>query len=214
MSGRWAWPDVAGARSGVELLALGADLEPDTLVEAYALGLFPMPIDDRLGWWSPDPRGVLPLTGWHESKSLRRSAARFEVTFDRAFDDVVAGCADPARDHGWITPAIAVAYSQLAKLGRAHSVEVWDADGELAGGLYGVALGGLFAGESMFHVRTDASKVALRALVARLAQAGGERVLDVQWQTPHLASLGVVEIPRREYLAQLAHALGTPDAFA
>ena len=213
MNGRWAWPDVAAARAGVELLAVGADLEPDTLLDAYARGLFPMPVDDRLGWWSPDPRGVLPLTGRHDSRSLVRSARRFTVTFDVAFDAVVAGCADPRRDRGWITPEFATSYSRLAAAGFAHSVEVWDAEGVLAGGLYGVAIGGLFAGESMFHVRTDAGKVALRALAGRLAAAAGERLLDVQWATPHLASLGVIEIPRREYLARLRAVLRTPDAF-
>jgi leucyl/phenylalanyl-tRNA--protein transferase len=169
---------------------------------------------DLLGWWSPDPRGVLPLDAMHVSRSLRRSSRRFEVTVDADFGAVITACADPARADGWIDAAFIDAYTRLHDLGWAHSVEVWAQDGEgtreLAGGLYGLAVGGLFAGESMFHRRTDASKVALLALVERLARGGGE-LLDVQWRTPHLASLGVVEVTRSRYLDLLAVALARPQ---
>ena len=160
--------------------------------------------DELLVWWSPDPRGVLPLDGLRVSRSLRRSYARYEVRVDTAFEAVVDGCADPSRSGRWITPSIRDAYVRLHHLGWAHSVEAWDGDG-LAGGLYGVAVGGLFAGESMFARRTDASKVALVGLVERLRE-GGASLLDVQWVTPHLASLGAVEVPRAEYLARVAQA--------
>jgi leucyl/phenylalanyl-tRNA--protein transferase len=205
--------DVAGEEG---LLALGADLEPGTLLAAYRAGIFPMPLDgvSELAWFSPDPRAIVPLDGFHVSRSLRRSVRRFTTTADQAFDTVVAGCADPARPGGWINPPIRAAYARLHSLGWAHSVEVWDADGTLAGGLYGVEIGGLFAAESKFHVRTDASKVAVVALVERLRAAGCERVLDVQWPTPHLEALGAREVARPEYLWRLAAALATPPAFA
>jgi leucyl/phenylalanyl-tRNA---protein transferase len=160
-----------------------------------------------LGWWSPDPRGVLPIEGLKISRSLRRSYATFEIRVDTAFDDVVAACADARRPGRWITPRIAEAYRRLHDLGWAHSVECWRA-GRLAGGLYGVDVGGLFAGESMFHRETDASKVALVALVEMLAEDGDpRRLLDVQWRTDHLATLGVIEISRDEYRRRLAVAL-------
>jgi leucyl/phenylalanyl-tRNA--protein transferase len=164
--------------------------------------------EELLVWWSPDPRGVLPLEGLRVSRSLRRSCRRFEVRVDTAFEAVIDGCADPSRTGRWITPAIRDAYVELHRLGWAHSVEAWDADG-LAGGLYGVAIGGLFAGESMFSLRTDASKAALVGLVERLRE-GGASLLDIQWVTPHLASLGAVEVPRRTYLDRLAEALERP----
>lgn len=194
------------------LVGIGADLEPGTLLGAYRHGLFPMPISGRrpIGWWSPDPRGILRLDGLQDSRSMRRSARRYDVRIDHAFDEVVAACADPRRDGGWITPEIRAAYGRLHQMGWAHSVEAWDREtGELAGGLYGVKVEGLFAGESMFHRGRDASKVALMALVERLV-AIGVVLLDVQWQTPHLASLGAVEIPRAEYLELLDAALRTP----
>jgi len=210
----WSFPppDAAGEQG---LLALGADLEPGTLLAAYRSGIFPMPLTGtrELPWFSPDPRGIVPLDDFRPSRSLRRSARRFTVTADTAFADVIAGCADPSRPGGWITPAIRVAYERLHALGWAHSLEVWDAGGALAGGLYGVEIGGLFAAESKFHVRTDASKVALAALVERLRDAGGERLLDVQWTTPHLLALGARDVARAEYLRRLRAALGTPPAF-
>jgi len=194
---------------------VGADLEPGTLLAAYRRGIFPMPLEELAepGWFSPDPRGVLPLDGVHVSRSLRRSLRRYAVTTDRAFADVVAGCAAPGRRGGWITAEVAAAYARLHALGWAHSVEVWDADGTLAGGLYGVEVGGLFAAESKFHVRTDASKVAVVALAERLRGAGGPRLIDVQWTTPHLERLGGRDLPRRAYLAALDVALTLPKAF-
>jgi leucyl/phenylalanyl-tRNA---protein transferase len=211
---QWAFPppDAAGPDG---LLAIGADLEPGTLLAAYRSGVFPMPLSGvrELTWFSPDPRAVVPLGEFRPSRSLRRSARRFTVTADMAFADVVAGCADPRRPGGWITPAIRAAYERLHALGWAHSLEVWDDGGALAGGLYGVEVGGLFAAESKFHRRTDASKVALAALVERLRAAGGERLLDVQWATPHLRSLGARDIARADYLRRLERALQLPPAF-
>jgi len=210
----WDFPPAAAAGEQ-GLLALGADLEPGTLLAAYRAGIFPMPLSGvrELPWFSPDPRGVVPLGDFRPSRSLRRSARRFTVTNDRAFAPVIAACADPGRPGAWITPVLRSAYERLHGLGWAHSIEVWDEDGALAGGLYGVEVGGLFAAESKFHVRTDASKVALVALVERLRSAGGDRVLDVQWTTPHLITLGARDMPRHEYLRRLAAALGTPPAF-
>ncbi len=222
----WALPNPADAGDR-ELVAVGADLEPGTLLAAYRRGLFPMPLQGRLrvqllgtrlrgseagiGWWSPDPRGVLPLDGLRISRSLRSSCRRFDVTVDAAFAEVVAACADPRRPSGWITADIAAAYQRLHGLGWAHSVEAWAPDGRLAGGLYGVTIGGVFAGESMFAWRPDASKVALVALVRMLsAPEGTGRLLDVQWATPHLRSLGAIELSRAAYLAALPPVLGAP----
>jgi leucyl/phenylalanyl-tRNA---protein transferase len=205
----WAFPPVGDLPDGEDLVAVGADLEPGTLLAAYRQGYFPMPLRRRkVGWWSPDPRGVLPNGALRISRSLRKSCARYQVTVDRAFDEVVTACADPARPHGWISRDIRDAYRRLHHLGWAHSVEAWDDDG-LAGGLYGVSIGGFFAGESMFHRRTDASKVALVHLVAGLG-VHPDRLLDVQWVTPHLASLGAVGIARPHYLRLLALALAAP----
>jgi leucyl/phenylalanyl-tRNA--protein transferase len=209
----WAFPSPDQAdEAGV--VAVGGDLEPGTLLTAYRCGLFPMPLGRRgdVGWWSPDPRGVLPLPGLRVSRSLRRSARRFEIRVDTAFEQVIAACADPRRPDGWITGDVLSAYVRLHELGWAHSVEAWDGDdGDLVGGLYGVAIGGLFAGESMFHRRTDASKVALLGLVELLAEGGGlGRVLDVQWVTPHLASLGAEEVPRWRYLEMVRRAVKLP----
>jgi leucyl/phenylalanyl-tRNA---protein transferase len=189
---------------------VGADLEPGTILQAYRSGLFPMHVDRRnLGWWSPDPRGVLPMPdGLRVSRSLRKARRRFEIRVDTAFEDVIDGCADPSRPGRWITAEIRAAYLHLHHLGWVHSVEAWSLDnGTLAGGLYGVAIGRLFAGESMFHRRTDASKVALCGLVELLPD---DALLDVQWRTDHLATLGVVEIPRPEYLRSAAEAVRKP----
>jgi leucyl/phenylalanyl-tRNA--protein transferase len=207
---RWRFPDPAEAdEAGV--VGLGADLEPATLLEAYRHGLFPMPLhrDGPMAWWSPDPRGFLPLDGLLVSRSLRRSCARYDIRIDTAFAEVVEGCSHPARPGGWITADIRRAYTRLHELGWAHSVEAWDEDG-LAGGLYGVAIGGLFAGESMFHRGTDASKVALVRLVEHLRSGVPGRLLDVQWPTEHLVSLGVVSVPRSRYQRLLADALELP----
>ncbi len=198
---------------GDDYVGSGLDLEPDTLLAAYAAGLFPMPGDrpGDLGWFSPDPRGVLPLDGLRVSRSLRRSCRRFTITVDTDFDAVMLGCADPARSGGWIDDDFRMAYGRLHALGFAHSVETRDADGTLVGGLYGVSLGGLFAGESKFHRATDASKAAVVALVRMMAADGRPgRLLDVQWWSPHLATLGVEAIPREEYLRRLAAAIELP----
>jgi leucyl/phenylalanyl-tRNA--protein transferase len=212
---RWVFPSPHRADAD-GLVGVGADLAPGTVLTAYRRGLFPMPLSRvDLGWWSPDPRGVLPLDGLHISRSLRSAIRRFEIRVDTAFARVVAACADPRRSGGWITPGVAAAYQELHRLGWAHSVEAWTRDGRLAGGLYGVAISGLFAGESMFHVRQpigrDASKVALVGLVEMLRADGrDERLLDVQWVTPHLRRLGVVAISRTDYLTRLRAALALP----
>ncbi len=210
----WVFPPAVAA-DDVGVVGVGADLEPGTLVAAYRSGLFPMPVDGgpRIAWWSPDPRGVIPLDGLRVTRSLRQTCHRFEVRVDTAFDEVIAQCADPARDGRWINRDVIDAYHRLHELGWAHSIETWDGD-ELVGGLYGVSVGGLFAGESMFHVARDASKVALVALVERLRQ-GGATLLDVQWTTPHLRSLGAVDVPRPRYLELLADAIALDiDPFA
>ena len=191
---------------------MGADLEPGTLLAAYRSGLFPMPFGrKRIAWFSPDPRGIIPLDGLRVSRSLRRSLRRFDVRRDTAFADVIVRCGDARRAGGWITPAFVRAYVRLHELGWAHSVECYDGD-ELVGGLYGVRIERFFAGESMFHSATDASKVALVRLVEWLRASDGQ-LLDVQWPTPHLASLGAVAIPRHRYLELLADAVrsGSPS---
>lgn len=191
-------------------MAVGADLEPPTLLTAYCSGLFPMPLkpDGRIGWWSPPERGVLEPDRLIVHRSLRQACHRFEIRVDTAFADVVNGCADPARPHGWIDAQMRAAYVLLHHEGFAHSVETWRGD-ELVGGLYGVAVGGLFAGESMFYRARDASKVALAALADGLRD-GHQRLIDVQWATPHLNSLGVSTIPRQRYLRRLPELLASP----
>jgi leucyl/phenylalanyl-tRNA---protein transferase len=189
-----------------EIVALGADLQPGTLLAAYRGGLFPMPYDRRrIAWFSPDPRGVLPLDRLRVTRSLRRSISRFEVRMDTCFGDVMESCAEPVRKGGWINREFVHAYTSLHELGWAHSVEIY-LDDDLVGGLYGVRVNGLFAGESMFHRVPDASKVALVHLVDWL-QATGASLLDVQWSTPHLASLGAEPIPRNDYLQRLSQAI-------
>ncbi|MDQ6837844.1 MAG: leucyl/phenylalanyl-tRNA--protein transferase [Actinomycetota bacterium] len=192
------------------MVAIGADLEPGTVLAAYQAGMFPMPWRARkIAWWSPDPRAILPLDGLRISRSLRKSLSRFEIRTDTAFEEVIAACADPSRPGAWIDRGVRRAYTRLHGDGWAHSVEAW-VNGELAGGLYGLAIGSLFAGESMFHRRTDASKVALVSLVERL-RAGGATLLDVQWLTPHLASLGAVEVSRIRYHDLLEVAVARPQ---
>ena len=205
---QWQFPDPRTAGSD-DVVAIGADLSPATLVAAYRIGLFPMHLPDGgpLGWWSPVERGVLEVGDLSVSRSLRRSMRRFDWSVDAAFTQVVAGCADHRRERGWITPEIASAYHELHRLGYAHSVEVW-LDGLLVGGLYGVSIGGLFAGESMFHHVSDASKVALVRLVEIMARVD-QPLVDVQWSTEHLARLGATEIPRDTYLQRLARSLET-----
>ena len=213
-----AWPDD-------DLVAVSHDIDIDLTVAAYASGVFPMPLQTGLmGWWSPVDRGVLPLDALRVPRSLRKMLPRYEIRVDTAFAEVLAACADPRRPHGWIDDDIARVYLELHARGIVHSVEAWSGD-DLVGGLYGVSLGGLFAGESMFHdpVRgRDASKAALVALVDLMrgdagsdtgSDAGGDgerRLLDVQWRTDHLASLGVVEVDRSDYLGRLRRALTLP----
>lgn len=191
-------PDEAG------IVAVGADLQPGTLLAAYRSGLFPMKVQGHLAWFSPDPRAVIPLDALRVTRSLRQSARRYRVTVDRAFDEVAAACGNPDRPHGWIDDDFRSAYGDLHRLGWAHSVECW-ADDRLVGGLYGVSIGRFFAGESMFHTANDASKVALLRLVELLAPLAGA-LLDVQWTTDHLASLGAVEIPAQRYRSLLTAA--------
>ena len=158
--------------------AIGADLEPGTLLAAYRLGLFPMPVEDSLVWWSPEERAVIPVAEFRASRSLRRAARGYEIRVDTAFGEVMRECADPRRPHGWIDEDFVVAYTRLHELGWAHSVEAWDDEG-LAGGLYGVGIGGLFAAESKFYRRSGASKAALLGLVG--AAPGGRR--SAAWST-------------------------------
>ncbi|MGI9052238.1 MAG: leucyl/phenylalanyl-tRNA--protein transferase [Ilumatobacteraceae bacterium] len=199
---RWRLPDPESADvDGV--VGIGGDLEPGTLLAAYRSGLFPMPAGRRdVAWFSPDPRAIVPLDGLRVSRSLRRSERRFEVRWDERFGEVMARCADRRRPGGWINRSFITAYTRLHRMGWAHSVECLDDTGTLVGGLYGVRIGGLFAGESMFHTATDASKVAMAVLVQWL-QTTESQLLDVQWLTPHLTSMGAVAISRREYLDRL-----------
>jgi len=187
-------------------------LTPEVLVSAYAHGIFPMDVDGQVEWFSPDPRAILPLDTFRMSKNLGRRyrSGRFEIRINTCFEQVMRECGD--RDEGtWISDEILAAYVRLHELGVAHSVETWQ-DGELAGGLYGVALGGAFFGESMFHRRTDASKVALVALVERMRERAFT-LLDVQFTTPHLEQFGIIEIPRGDYLKRLAAALKVDAQF-
>jgi leucyl/phenylalanyl-tRNA--protein transferase len=209
----WEFPPPARYHADDDLVATGADLEPGTLLSAYRHGLFPMPLGGRrapMAWFSPVRRGVLRPGDLHVSRSLAKAARRFEIRVDTACAEVIDACADPRRPSGWIDGRIREAYLCLHDLGWVHSVETWH-DDRLVGGLYGVAIGGLFAGESMFHHETDASKAALLGLV-RLLDDGQDRLVDTQWRTPHLASLGVWEMSREEYLAQLPRLLATPEA--
>ena len=209
---RFDLPDPGSAQGDV--VAVGGDLEPGTILQAYRKGMFPMYLDDgHLGWWSPIERAVIPLNGLRVTRSLRQSCRRFRVTVDQDFAGVVEGCADPGREGSWITDDFVDSYGRLFDLGWAHSIEVWDSEGSLVGGLYGVAIGGLFAGESMFYRARDASKVALVHLVV-VMNSGGGALLDVQWQTEHLASLGATVIGKDEYLRQLPGALEQPGPFS
>jgi leucyl/phenylalanyl-tRNA---protein transferase len=187
----------------------------DALLSAYASGWFPMAVaPGEIRWYSPDPRGVIPLDTFHVPSRLARSlrAHPFEIRVDTSFADVIAACAErPDRDGNWIDSEIAESYTALHRQGHAHSVEAWR-DGALVGGLYGVALKGAFFGESMFHRVNDASKAALVALVERL-QARGFSLLDTQWVTDHLVQFGAIEIPRRRYLRLLDKALARDVSF-
>lgn len=190
-----------------------SDLDPDLVLRAYAMGVFPMAEhrdEASVFWVEPRQRAIMPLDGFHLSRSLRKTIAgdRFRVTADAAFDQVIALCAEsaPDRPDTWINPAIEKVFGELHRRGFAHSIEAWDGE-RLVGGLYGLALGRAFFGESMFSRMRDASKVAIAALVARL-RLGGFELLDCQFMTDHLASLGAVEVPRETYLSMLSDALG------
>lgn len=196
-----------------DVIAVGGDLEPGTVLQAYRMGMFPMHLPDgHLGWWSPVERAILPLDGLRISRSLRQSCRRFRVSVDADFEGVIRSCAESKGEETWITPEFIATYTELHRLGWAHSVEVWDHTGALVGGLYGVGIGALFAGESMFHTARDASKVALVHLVVVMNEGRG-RLLDVQWNTGHLASLGAVVIGREAYLSLLQEAIAGPDPF-
>jgi leucyl/phenylalanyl-tRNA---protein transferase len=196
------------------LLAVGGDLSSQRLLEAYRIGIFPWYSDDQpILWWSPDPRLILELGDFRVSRSLRKTLKKetFQVTFDRAFEEVIRACSSVPRDGQrgtWITEEMKEAYIRLHGLGYAHSVESWFA-GKLAGGLYGVSLGKCFFGESMFHFETDASKVALATLVERLKN-WGFHFIDAQMTTEHMLKLGAKEMPRRLFLKRLQSALRHP----
>ncbi|MFV0430453.1 MAG: leucyl/phenylalanyl-tRNA--protein transferase [Arachnia sp.] len=200
-----------------DLIGFSDEFDPGTALMAYRCGVFPMPLNsdqfaDQMGWWSPMRRAHLPLERLRVTRSLRQSARKYTTTVDRAFLEVIDACADPSRPDGWIDARVRSAFGVLHQVGYVHSVETWDAQGRLVGGLYGVHQNGMFAGESMFHDPThgrDASKVALLRLAIELARAR-VRLLDVQWLTPHLTSLGAVAIPRPEYLSLLGQALDEP----
>lgn len=207
--GPWTqWPDQ-------DLVAFSTEFDEDLALGAYCSGLFPMPLhhsgfEGEMGWWSPMQRGILPLDGLRVSRSLRKTARRYTTTVNACFTTVLQRCGDDSRPDGWIDDDIVRVYTELHERGAAHSVETWDEQGRLVGGLYGVAIRGLFAGESMFHdgeLGRDASKVALMRLVTTLAEEDHGRLLDVQWRTEHLASLGVVEVDRTTYLGLLELAL-------
>ncbi len=199
---------------GDEPFAYGVNYEPDVLIDAYAHGIFPWPYDDgEVYWWSPDPRAVIFADGLKVSRSLRRTLRRagFTCTFDRAFEQVMAACAEPRGTGSWITSDYRAGYARLHRLGAAHSVEVWEG-AELVGGLYGVASGAVFTGESMFHRRTDASKVALVALQDHMIEQGME-LIDAQLPTDHLLSVGAVAIPRADFLDLLEELRERPVRF-
>jgi leucyl/phenylalanyl-tRNA--protein transferase len=196
------------------LVAVGGDLRPDWLLRAYRRGIFPWYAEgDPIHWWSPDPRAVFELDGFRVARRLARTirSGRFGVTVNRAFGAVIRGCADRPGEGTWITPEMIEAYEELHRLGHAHSVEAWAGE-ELAGGVYGVAVGGFFSAESMFTRRRDAGKVALAFLVERL-RSRGFRLLDTQMLTEHTARLGAVEIPRAEYLRRLREAMACEAHF-
>jgi len=199
-------------------------IEPDLLLQGYRLGVFPMAMeDDSIGWFSPDPRAIIPLEDFHVPHALRRALRKhfFEVKIDNAFSDVINACA--RREDTWINREIIESYTRLHELGYAHSVEAWtcgksasrtdSSRGELAGGLYGVAVGGAFFGESMFHRVTDASKIALAGLVQHL-RSRKFVLLDTQWLTPHLQQFGGIEISRNHYLSLLRSAVELPRKFS
>lgn len=241
MSKNFDFPDLAKAPDDVELIAVGQfDLtgqpiyltpggpwpkqvidgsywDSEVILWAYRHGLFPMPLDANesplvISWWSPNPRGVLRPDEVKTSPSLKKSMRKFNFTINRDFEFVIRNCASPSRPAGWITQPVIEAYLNLHQDGLAHSIEVWNSDKEIVGGLYGVEQGGLFAGESMFHLARDASKAALVFLADQLNDGLG-RLIDCQWRTEHLATLGVRGISRNKYLAGLPQLLRIPPKF-
>lgn len=209
-----AFPNPADARSD-GLLAVGGDLSVDRLLLAYRMGIFPWS-SAPISWWSPDPRSIIPLGGLHISRSLARTLRRqpWRITLDAAFPEVIAACAAPARgrEETWIEPPIMEAYIRLHRAGHAHSLEVWQ-DDLLVGGIYGIAIGGFFAGESMFHRASDASKAALVALVGHLRERGYV-LFDTQIASPLTRGMGAIDIPRRAYLERLGRAQDLDVTFA
>jgi leucyl/phenylalanyl-tRNA--protein transferase len=204
---RWTFPSPDLWPDDDDIVAAGADLETDTLLFAYAHGMFPMFVNKRnLAWWSPVDRGVIPLDGLRVTRSMQQSAKKFTCTVNQAFTEVMTLCGSMRTDGNWINQHFIDAYTDLHKEGHAHSVEVWNEAGDLVGGLYGVRINKFFAGESMFHVETDASKVALMYLV-QLMTLDGMELLDTQWRTDHLESLGCIAVPREKYLQLLASAI-------
>jgi len=196
------------------IVAVGGDLSPGRLLTAYRRGVFPWYDETTpILWWSPDPRAIFEIGGLHISRRLRRTirSGQFQITIDRDFAGVIRGCADRPGDGNWITPEMLAAYEALHQLGYAHSVEAWR-DGILAGGIYGVAINGFFAGESMFSRVSDASKVALAFLMEHL-RSRGFQLFDIQFLNPHTAGLGAIEIPREEYLWRLELALRSTASF-
>ncbi len=191
------------------MIRVPADLGVDSLLRAYSAGYFPMPVRRRIAWFSPNPRGIFLPGHLSISRSLRRSLKNFDIRVNTAFGEVIAACGDPARPMGWINRAIIESFTTLHLAGYAHSVEAWDDDG-LAGGLYGVSIGGFFAGESMFHRRTDASKVALVALSEIMSDVP-HALIDTQWTTDHLVSLGAFDVSRNDYADLLDTALQQPS---
>ncbi len=214
----WSLADPRLAQPDSDLVCIGAELDPITVLHAYTMGLFPMQVDletgeQELGWWSPNPRGILRLDQLTMSRSLLKSMRKFTVTFDQAFERVMRACWRDGGGGNWITDEFVETYTNLHGQGLAHSVEVWNTDMELVGGLYGIEIGGLFAGESMFHRERDASKVALVSIVRKLGECPGKRLFDVQWQTDHLETMGVTQISRETYLDELALVLRTAPCF-
>ena len=194
--------------SPVKMSFYGSSYDPEVLLTAYRRGLFPMPLEIdgdpvAIGWWSPATRAVFDPDNIRITRSLQQSLKKYRVTFDTAFEQVVRSCGDPSRPQGWINEDIVRAYVNMHELGHAHSVEVWDKKDRLVGGLYGVEFGGVFAGESMFHTSRDASKVALVHLANRLNDGAG-RIIDTQWMTDHLRSLGARELSRTDYINLIA----------
>jgi leucyl/phenylalanyl-tRNA--protein transferase len=205
-------------RAPRDVIAVGTDFRPGTLLTAYRAGIFPWPQsasgedeEELVGWFSPDPRALLPLEALEWSRSLKRTLRKhpFRITIDTAFEQTMRACGKDREEGTWITPDVIAGYTKLHELGWTHSLEVWEPDSaELVGGIYGVAIGASFAAESMFHRRTDASKIAFATLAERLRDAG-YLLFDAQVQNPHLASLGCVRVKRTVYLDRLARAIAT-----